>query len=54
MKKYHLSYESDYCDTFRERSGDCTIIADSEDMAIKEFYKTHRAKDVVIAINEER
>lgn len=52
MTKYHICYETDYCDDFPEQIGECEIVAESEDKALKEFYKTYHAKFIPIEIEE--
>lgn len=47
---YHIFYTTDYCDDFPEQYGECDIIAESEEQALKEFYKTHHAKYIPIEI----
>ena len=54
MKKYLIFWETDYCDNFPEKSGDCVIEARSEDEAIKIFYGLKIPKASIIEIQEER
>lgn len=52
MKKFYIEWETDYCDEHPEDYGDCEIIADTEDEAVRKFYKTHHKKAIIISITE--
>ena len=34
MNKYHIGYETDYCDDFPEITGECKVVAKSEEQAL--------------------
>ena len=53
MKKYIIFWETDYCDDFPEKSGDCVIEAMSEDEAIKKFNEIKIPKASIIEIQVE-
>lgn len=52
MKKYLIEWETDYCDNFPEKSGECVIEAEFEEDAAKEFYKNSVSKAIIINIQE--
>lgn len=54
MKKYLIEWETDYCDNFPERSGECVIEAKTEDEAVEKFHKNSASKQIIIGIREER
>ena len=52
MKRFLIEWETDYCDNFPERSGECVIEADSEKEAAQEFYKNKIGKAFIVNITE--
>jgi hypothetical protein len=52
MKKYLIEWETDYCEDFPEKSGECVIEAESEEDAAQRFYKNTKSKATVINIQK--
>ena len=52
MKKWLIEWETDYCENFPERSGECVIEAETEDEATEKFYKNSVSKQIIIGIHE--
>lgn len=53
MKKFLIEWETDYCDDFPERSGECVIEAETEDEAAQKFWKNAASKQIITGIYEE-
>lgn len=54
MKKYIITWETDYCDNFPERSGETPIEAESEKEAIEKFKELKIPKANILDVSEER
>lgn len=54
MKKWLIEWETDYCDCFPERSGECVIEAETEQEAIQKFRKGSVTKSFITDITEVR
>lgn len=52
MKKYRITWETDYCDNFPETSGESVIAAESEEEAIKEFKGNILSKAIILDVSE--
>ena len=52
MKKYLIEWETDYCEDFPEKSGECVIEAESEEEAAQKFYKNSVSKAIIFNIQE--
>ena len=54
MKKYLIEWETDFCDNFPERSGECVVEAETEKEAAEKFYDLKIPKSIIMNIQEER
>ena len=54
MKKWLIEWETDYCDDFPEKSGDCVIDAETEKEAAERFNSLKIPKAIITNIKEER
>lgn len=52
MKKFLIEWETDYCDSFPEQSGQEIIEAETEDEALKKFYALKIRKACVGYVGE--
>ena len=52
MKEYLIEWETDYCDDFPERRGQCIIQAENEDQARTIFYARSFSKAIIINVTE--
>ena len=52
VKKWLIEWETDYCDNFPEKSGECVIEAETEHEAVRKFSKNSASKQIIIGIHE--
>lgn len=52
MKKYLVEYHTDYCDDCPEIGGSCIVEANTEEEAVKNFYKQRKTRAAVIGVQE--